>query len=131
MTLTLAAWSQDWTVAPKSQVMPLNDCLNIRNTTQPLKVSSVLPFTCNVTSLSEDNTNGCLYSYLFLASLILWYSAWYMFVWNIQWWCILIGYLQDIDWSLKWHLCLVTYIIIYTLPQMHAQTDIYYNNSYT
>ena len=35
---------------------------------------------CNVTCFSEDNTNACLYLYLFMA-----------------WWCTLVGYIQDTD----------------------------------
>ena len=64
---------------------------------------------CNVTCLSQGNTNGCLYWYFACvsATMIL-CSIRCIGAIYIQWWCLLAGNIQDTDWSHQCYLGLVT-----------------------
>ena len=69
---------------------------------------------CNVTCLSEDNTNACLYFYLLMA-----------------WWCTLVGHIQDAYWSFEYYLWLVTCIHYLHCDRCRCIHTYIYNNYYT
>ena len=85
----------------------------------------------NITSLSEDNTNGYLNLYLVLASLLLWYSVFYMLCYMYK---IVVhsGGLYTGYWLVIWVTPMIHHLYtLFTLSWMHVHIDLYYNNSYT
>ena len=82
---------------------------------------------CNVTCLSEDNTNRWLYLCLLLVSILLWYS-----LYNMHMCCIYTMGLHSgrLYWILIGHSSHTHHrlYILFTLWQMHVYTDVHYNN---
>ena len=81
---------------------------------------------CNVTCLSEDNTNWCLYSYLLLAFMLLQYICPY---------CMCVIYIKMIVVHPVVHpvgQCTGYGMVTWVIPLIgYVHTDVYYNNWYT